>query len=267
MGRRALALLVATVVALVGVVALLTWVRSADQRAVAGQEPTAVYVTTAKVAAGTPLGTAVDDGLIAPTTVATKGAPAGALRTVTPDSAKLVAVTDIAPGEFVLSARFATTPEGTSAIAVPRGKVAVSVQLEDPARVGTFVTPGSHIAIFDTYTVKALGDSDRAKQLNDADVRSTSVLLGDVLVIGMGQSALSSAQGAGGTGGADAPADSGSPASFLVTVAVSPADAARLVHAVHEGSLYAALRGAGARLGTAPRVDDLNLFDLSGVGR
>jgi pilus assembly protein CpaB len=35
---------------------------------------------------------------------------------------------------------------------VPAGQVAVSLSLSDPGRVGTFVTPGSHIVLFDTYT-------------------------------------------------------------------------------------------------------------------
>ena len=46
------------------------------------------------------------------------------------------------PGEYLLGARFGTTPVGTKAIEVPAGMLAVSVELKDPARVGTFVTPG-----------------------------------------------------------------------------------------------------------------------------
>ena len=52
--------------------------------------------------------------------------------------------------------------------------VAVSVQLSDPARVGTFVTPGTHIAIFDSYKIKAIGTDEKAKAINDADVQGTS---------------------------------------------------------------------------------------------
>jgi pilus assembly protein CpaB len=52
-----------------------------------------------------------------------------------------------------------------------------------------------------------------------------------------------------------------------VTVAVSPTDAARLVHGINTGDLYAALRGADVKMAGVPRVDDLNLFNLSGVGK
>ncbi len=268
MRRRALTFVLATVVALGGVALVLAYAGTADRRAVAAQSPTTVWVSAKEVPTGTTLRAAVDRGLIGETTVAAKGAPAGALGPVTGANERLLAVSDIAPGEFVLAARFGTAPRGASALAVPKGMVAVAVALGDPARVGSFVTPGSRLAIFDTYKVRRLGDSAQAKAVNDADVHGTSVLLDDVLVIGVGDEPLgpapspdaSPAEGTSGGGGSGG-------AGVLVTVAVTPRDAVRLVHATSTGSLYAALRGDGAGVDHAPRVDDLTLFDLSGVGR
>ena len=130
-----------------------------------------------------------------------------------------MALTDIQPGEYVLSGRFGTTPAGTKAIEVPAGMVAVSVQLSDPARVGTFVTPGTRIAIFDSYKIKAIGDDEKSKTLNEADVKGTSILLEDVLVIAMGDTALTPGQN---TAAKEGEATQASAPSFLVTVAVSP---------------------------------------------
>ena len=93
----------------------------------------------------------------------------------------------------------ATTPVGHKAIEVPSGMLAVSVELTDPARVGTFVTPGSHIAIYQGYQIKDLRDTPEAKIFNDNDVHGTSLLLPDVLVIGMGDSPLSAPAKADGT--------------------------------------------------------------------
>jgi pilus assembly protein CpaB len=186
MGRRIIAIFAAAVIALVGVVSVLLYARGADARAVSANQPTSVYVSTRAIPASTPLKDAVRSGSLVKTAIPAKGVPAGALSDVNADNSSLVAVSDIAPGEYVLSSRFGTTPQGTKAIEVPQGMVAVSLQLSDPARVGSFVTPGTHIAIFDSYVVKALGDSTKAKQLNEANVKSTSVLLDDVLVIGMG---------------------------------------------------------------------------------
>jgi pilus assembly protein CpaB len=264
MGRRIIAIFAAALVALVGVAAVLLYARGADERAIAAQQPADVYVATKAVSSGTMLKDAIRSGAITKTSVASKGLPAGALTQVSDSNSSLLALTDIQPGEYVLAGRFGTTPVGTKAIEVPAGMVAVSVQLTDPARVGTFVTPGTRIAIFDSYKIKAIGEDAKAKQLNEADVQGTSILLEDVLVIAMGDSALTPGQKPASD---EKEATQTSAPSFLVTVAVSPKDAARLVHGINTGELYAALRGADVKMAGVPRVDDLNLFDLSGVGK
>lgn len=265
MGRRVLVIFAAALVALIGVASVLVYARGADARAVEGQQPKAVYVAKAMVPSGTTLKDAVRSNLLVKTTVAAKGAPVGALGRVTDSNSQLLALSDIAPGEYVLESRFGTTPVGSKAIQVPAGMVAVSVQLSDPARVGTFVTPGTHIAIFDSYKIKAIGSDQKSKDLNDADVQGTSLLLGDVLVIGMGQTALTPGNQGSAQKDKDKDAAQSSAPSFLVTVAVTPTDAMRLVHGINNGTLYAALRGADLKMDKLPAVTDLNLFDLSGV--
>lgn len=265
MGRRIIAIFVAAVVALIGVTAVLLYARGADQRAIAAQQPADVYVATKVVSSGTTLKDAVRSGAIVKTSVASKGLPVGALSRVTDTNSSLLALTDIQPGEYVLENRFGQTPTGAKAIEVPSGMVAVSVQLSDPARVGTFVTPGTHIAIFDSYKIKAIGDDKQSKTLNEADVKGTSILLEDVLVIAMGDTALTPGQPKATKDGEQA-AQASAP-SFLVTVAVPPKDAARLIHGINTGQLYAALRGSDVKMTGVSRVDDLNLFNLSGVGK
>ncbi len=261
MGRRIIAIFAAALVALIGVASVLLYARGADARAVQGQQPTSVFVASAVVPSGTTIKDAVRTGLLTKTSVAAKGAPAGALKEVTDTNSSLLALSDIQPGEFVVESRFGTTPVGERAIDVPSGMVAVSVELSDPARVGKFVTPGSHIVIFSSYKIKALGSDEKAKELNEADIQGTSALLEDVLVIGMGEGTLTPA--APPEDGAAPPAAT----SFLVTVAVTPKDAARLVHGINNGKLYAALRGTDVKMSGVPRIDDLNIFDLSGVGK
>ena len=266
MGRRVIAVFAAAVIALLGVVSVLLYARGADARAVEANQPSVVYVSKALIPSATTLKDAVRGGLLVKTTVPAKGLPAGALTQVTDANNNLLALTDIAPGEYVLESRFGTTPVGTKAIEVPAGMVAVSVQLTDPARVGSFVTPGTRIAIFDSYKIKAIGDDAKSKALNDADVNGTSVLLDDVLVIAMGDAALNPGSQAAPSQG-DAKKEQAAAPSFLVTVAVTPTNAARLIHGINNGQLYAALRSADLKMGTTPRVDDLNIFDLSGLGK
>ncbi|GAA1254639.1 Flp pilus assembly protein CpaB [Oryzihumus leptocrescens] len=246
MGRRVLAVLAAVVVALVGVVAVLLYAKGADSRAVAGQKPVDVYVAQQVVPAGTTAGDAVANGLMARTQVAAKAVPAGALTAVDDKTSKLLALNDIAPGELVLSSRFGTTPLGQKALQVPDGQVAVAVQLSDPARVGTFVTPGSHIVIYDTYG--SSGGNGSAKQ--------TQVLLDDVLVIAMGSSSLTPVQGQSQQTQAQ---QSGTPTA-LVTVALAPDTAVKLVHGIQTGELYLGLRGTDAKVQGTKAVTDTTLF-------
>jgi pilus assembly protein CpaB len=259
MGRRVLAIFAAAVIALIGVVSVLLYARGADARAVSANEPTSVYVSTKAIPASTQLKDAVRSGMLVKTVIPAKGVPAGALSEVTADNGSLLAVTDIGPGEYVLASRFGSTPQGSKAIEVPTGMVAVSVQLSDPARVGSFVTPGTHIGIFDSYKIKALGSSSQAQQLNGADVEGTSLLLDDVLVIGMGSTALNPGTQAGTAAGTPAAAPG-----YLVTVAVTPHQAARLIHAINAGTLYAVLRSSDLKMAGTPTVTDLNIFSGSG---
>ena len=250
MGRRVLVVLAAVVVALIGVVAVVVYAQGADARAVADQQPQTVYIAKALVPAGTTAAEAVATGLMVPTQVAAKGLPLGALSTVDEATGKLLALTDIAPGESVTAGRFGTTPLGQKAIQVPDGQVAISLALSDPARVGAFVSPGSHIVIYDTYVppVTASGTTAAA-----AAAKQTRVLLDDVLVIAMGSTTLTPPAA---TEGAAQPAAAGA----LVTVALPPALAAKLVQGIQTGTLYAGLRGTDTKTDLAQIVSDATLF-------
>lgn len=254
MGRRVLAVLAAVVVALIGVVAVLVYAQGADSRAVADQRPQTVFMAEKLVPSGTSAADAVAQGLIVPTQVAAKGVPIGALSKVDDATGKLLALTDIAPGEFVASSRFGTTPLGQKAIQVPDGQIAISISLSDPARVGAFLTPGSRIVIYDTYTPTSAAAPGGAGGAAAAS-KETQVLLDDVLVIAVG--AISLTPPANANGGEQAQAQT---AGALVTVALPPATAAKLVHGIQTGILYAGLRGTDTKANLGQIVTDATLF-------
>jgi pilus assembly protein CpaB len=251
MGRRVMAVLAAMVVGLIGVAAVLFYASGADARAVADQRPQTVYVAQQLVPSGTTAADAVAKGLMVPTKIAAKGVPAGALTTVDAATGRLVALSDIAAGSFVVASRFGATPTGSKAIQVPDGQVAVSVAFTDPARVSTFLTPGSRIVIYDTYQPAAAapvaGNSAVAG-------KQTRVLLDDVLVIAVGSTSLTPTASANGQ--TQAPA-----AGALVTVALAPVTATRLVQGIQTGTLYAGLRGTDAKADLGQIVSDSTLFN------
>ena len=174
--------------------------------------------------------------------------PAGSLTAVTDENKNLLALSEIAPGEYIQSARFGTTPQGSQAIRVPNGQIAVSLTLSDPARVGTFVAPGSHIVLYDTVAgATATGGA--------APVQAgTHVLFEDVLVIAIGSTALTPPSppvrprppSQGGT---------------LVTLALTPGTGPSPRPRVAEWSLYAGLRGSDVKIDTALVVTEANVFN------
>lgn len=254
--KRSLVVLAALLLAVLGAVAVLAYARSADERALVGQESVEVYVSTREVPAGTTAQDAVERGLLQTSLVAAKGVPDGALTDVTDDMASHVAMSSIAPGEIVLARRFGTQTSGQTALVVPEGMVAVTVQLSDPGRVGPFLRPGSEIALY--HTTEA--ESEAAREGQDgqeltAEEDVTRVLLPKVEVLAVGNTTLGTAQTP--TGDEEEPAEEVPTA--LVTLALRPQDGQRLVHGVQTGTLYAALLGSGTEV-PAGAIDDGLLF-------
>ena len=260
MARRSLAVLFAVTLAVIGAVLVLVYARSADARALQGQQVVDVYVATKDIPAGTSAKSAVDRGWLRKESFAQKGVPAGTLTEVAGPITQMVATTDIAAGEIVLSKRFGDQQLGKAAVTVPEGSVAVTVELTDPARIGPFLRPGSKIAIYDTFNVKgnkpanAVPAGDKLSSSKE-DLHVTRVLLPSVEVLGVGDDTLSGSAAPKNeqNGGQGVP-------SALVTVAVSPDDAQRLVHATQTGTLYAVLLGAGAEVKAGQSVLDTTLF-------
>lgn len=257
MGRRIIAIAAAILLAIVGVVAVVLYANGADQRAIASAQPRAVFVTQAAVPAGTSLNDAVANGLIVQTTLPAKSVPIGVLTAVTDDNKNLLALTDIAPGEYIQASRFGTTPAITEAIRIPTGQIAVSLLLADPAKVGSFLTPGSHIVIYDSVP----GATASATAGGPPPGGATHVLFDDVLVLAVGAAALTPSRQPAGEATAPASAQG-----TLVTVAMTPEQAPRLAHAIWVrdntiAQLYAGLRGADVKFDTALVISDANIFN------
>ena len=67
----------------------------------------------------------------------------------------LIALTTIYPGEQLIAEKFggAYDVEAETSLPIPKGNMAISVNLTDTARVGSFVNPGAEVAIFLTGNV------------------------------------------------------------------------------------------------------------------
>lgn len=252
MARRIVLLVIAVVVSLFGAASVLTYANHSAARAADGQATVLVLVAKNDVAAGTQanaMQAAVELRALPVTAV-----PAGAVKDL-----KLlgdqVTGQNVHAGEVLLPAQF-VGKQLAGSINIPVGKLAMSVQVQDPQRVGGFVLPGSQVAVFDTYTPSG------ATAGNDA----TRMLLSKVQVIAVGPTALSTVGGvaasnkdgkSGGLGGG-----SNSDPTAVLTVAVDAGQALKLVHAAQTGRLYFALLSDTSRTGDGGQsINNATLFN------
>jgi len=243
---------------------VLAYVNKADARAIEGQQATTAYVATKDVPAGTTLHDAIARKLIVKEQLPRKTVPSGALVDVTPALDRQVARTDINAGELVMASRIGTEVADTGGLDIPAGKMAVSVALEDPQRVGGFVHPGSQIAVFDTYNTLNFADPTTPTGDGLADARAnnraTQLLLPRLTVVAVGsditppENLHKVQQGDNGQGTTQSTV-------VVVTVAVTQKEAEKLVQGVQTGHLYLGLLTAKSKVTPGDPVDNSSLFD------
>jgi len=244
MGRRTLLLLAALVVAALGTTGVFLYVNGISQRAEANYDLVETLVATAPIEAGTTAEGAQDAGSLELRPFLRKSlADLPALSDIS-GIAEKVAVAPIAAGEPILESQFGDSG-ASSSLPIPEGKLAVSVQLLDPARVAGFVGPGSQVAVFLTTS-----DTSRTGE-------TTRLLLPNVAVIAAGTTTVVAA---------DATASEGTPTEeipkALLTLAVDQREAQKVIYGSQHGQLYFALLNKDSDVNTSdPGTTAENLFD------
>jgi pilus assembly protein CpaB len=252
MARRAVLFILALVLALVGTGAVLAYVRQVDKRAVADRAPVVVLVAKDTIPAGMTAQQATEKGLLESKELPGNAVPADSLDSITAIKEQ-VAISDIYRGEVLLRPKF-SAQQVTGALTIPTGKMAVSVQLGDPQRVGGFVLPGAEVAIFNTFEVEqSANKSDKPGQLEVTVDATTRLLLPRIPVIAVGPSTLRSASGKGKDDKEQIPVT-------ILTVAVTQSEGEKLVHAAQTGELYFALLNGQSKTGPSDGVNNFTLF-------
>ena len=254
MGRRTLLLIAALVVAALGTGLVFLYAQNAQSNAKAGQALVTVLVAKSKIELGTTGAAASSAGAFEQPQVARDTVVPGALSDAAP-LANLVALVPIFPGQQIIGQQWGAAAT-TGGLAVPAGKVAMSVQLGDPQRVAGFVTPGSTIAIFTYGNTAASGTGGTAPTTTVPGVR---LLLTDVDVIAVGPT--TTVQSTTGQ------ANNQTVPTAILTVAVSQAEAQKIILASGQvggspyAGLYLALQTKDSKVTTAfPPTTSANLF-------
>lgn len=239
MTRRIGLVALAVVLALAGTLAVYTYARHADQRAVAATTATTVVVAQKQVPAGTSWTDAVKGSYLTTEKVPTDAAPASALRQLSaPIPSAEVASADIGAGQIVVREMFGAKTATTGPLQIPKGDIAISVALPNSAEVAGYVQSGSQVAIFTTFKVVPVAKKTPTTVTGGADVYSTKLLLPRVDVLAVSQSAGSDLNGSQGTSGG---VSSTSTDNILVTLAMSQQDAERVLLGQQIGQLYLGL--------------------------
>jgi pilus assembly protein CpaB len=258
MKRRLFAVLVAIVLAAVGCLAVVAYVRGADRRALAGREAVWTLVATKRIPAGT-TGAQIRDGGYAQRVAM----PAASVEAIDDQLAALAVTADLQPSQLLLRGMFGESTRVSGGLALPDGKLAVSVEMTAAARVAGFVRPGSKVAIFDTFTLRdGKGRVPSGARLSDNYEynHATRVLLPRVEVLAVGER--------GTTGAATStPAEAGTTKdtakaglTLLVTLAANQDEAEKLIHASLTGTLSLALLDDTAAIEPGAGVDNNTLF-------
>lgn len=241
MDRRRILIAAAAVVAALGVVLVLLYVRGADQRAQRRFQTVKVLTATARISPGESLQQAADTGKIELRAVTGNELLTG-YQTSTSALAGQVALTTIYPGEQIIAAKLGTTAAPTSPLAIPKGMLAISVNLTDPARVAGFVQPGSSVAIF--------------LDGNQGGQPFTRLLLPKVRVLGVGSTTPVSTT----TTDAQGQQSTEQLPRTLLTLALDQADAQKVLFAQGNGELALGLLTNDSTVAPGPATTLSSLF-------
>jgi pilus assembly protein CpaB len=186
MDRRRLLLILAVFVAIIGTALVFLYVQGADNRAQDQVANIQVLRATQDVAAGEKYDDALAAGKISlqevPKNVATGNV---GYQTSTETLKGKVASVPIFTGQVIVSSQFGNTLAATtSPLGIPKGMIAISVNLTDPDRVAGNIQNGSDVAIFVTGELKSSAATGAAT--TDSGVQSTRLLLPKVTVLNVG---------------------------------------------------------------------------------
>lgn len=242
MGRRTVLLIVAALIAALGTGMVLLYVRGADSRAEASQQPLQVLKAVAKIDPGETLAAAQSAGKIQLGTVPKSQVLPGAVNSTT-GMEKKVALSTIYPNEQIISGKFGSSGDQQT-LTIPDGNIAISVNLSDTGRVAGFVSPGANVAIFYNTSSDGTGGD------------TTRLLLAKVPVIAIGDTTtvsktVTTAEGA---------ATTEQLPKTLFTLSLDQNDAEKVIYASTHGELTLGLLNPKSKVRPGSGVSSTNLF-------
>jgi pilus assembly protein CpaB len=235
MSRRTVALIASIVLAAIATVALVSYIRSLENKAAAGAKTVSVYVAKDTIPQGTTLEFASSKGLFDKTVIPEKFVAQGSVGSLDEIKGKVAQVT-ILKGEQIVGSRWVAPGQQGGGLPIPNGSVAISIQVEQVPGVAGFVQPGSRISIIGHLDLQPLpGATGSAART----IHVVKYILQNVEVLAIGPRVVTVA------GQAAPPPASGT--AVLATLSLTPSQAEKLVFFRIHGDMTFTLLPQGAK--------------------
>jgi pilus assembly protein CpaB len=242
MSRRKILLPLAAIIAAVGTLMVFLYVQGADKRADDRYEAVEVLQAVKQIQPGETFDDAAKASKFQMRAVSRDQVLDGT-QTDLGSLSGTIATQTIYPGEQITDNKWGAVAEAAQTLQIPKGMMAISVNLTDPGRVSGFVNPGSEVAVFMTGDRESGGTFAR-------------MLLNRVLVLGIGDTSTTTST----TKSADGAETVEQIPRTLMTLAVSQRDAQRVLYAVSNGELAVGLLTDDTDMTRSEFTTDQNLF-------
>jgi pilus assembly protein CpaB len=247
MSKRTLALVVAIALAGVATVALVSYQRSLKNKAFEGTETAEAFFAREDIPSGQSGDNVITSNLTEKKVVPRRTIADTAIRSLEEIKGKVASVT-ILKGEQILAPRFVLPGQarGEGAFVIPTGRQAISVEVDLVPGVAGFIQQGDRISILAQISVPV------AVRGVLADRPAVKFLLQDIEVLALGRRVVVTP---------GAPAQPAQPVDkVLLTIAVTPVEAEKLVFGIFNGRLYLTLLPKGQRPSSTPGRTNQNAF-------
>ena len=238
MGRRKILIPLAALIAAVGTLMVFVYVQGAEGRAEQKFDAVEVLRAVKQIEPGEKFDDAARESKFQLQTVPRTELLNGYQTDLTALSGT-VATQTVYPGEQVIKQTWGDTAEVTSALAIPKDMMAISVNLSDPGRVSGFVNPGSEVAVFVTKPVYS------------------RLLLGRVMVLGIGATSTTTSTKTT----KDGAQTTEEIPQTLMTLAVNQKDAQRVFYGAATGELSVSLITKDTAEAKSEFTTEQNLFE------
>jgi pilus assembly protein CpaB len=251
---KIIAVIVALVLAVAATVAIFLYVQGIEQRAFEDAELVEVLVAQEPIPEGTSAAAASDAGLIVRGTIPRANVPTGPVLSLE-DIEGLVARDAIPANEVLVQERWVDPTVVATTLEIPEGFEALSVQVAIPPGVAGFISAGDRVSLIATIEQPDAAAEDADDEDVDADATPDAedvisrYLLQGIEVLAIGQPQVEDEE-------------TGQPSSaVLLTIALEPQDAERVVFAIENAALYFTLLPPDAEPQETPGRTLSDLFD------